>query len=222
MKKTILKLGGHLLKNELFKKYAETLNEAIEIKKDLIIVIGGGDKAREFIEIGRNLNLSESFLDYLGILISQVNALIFHQYLSKYNEIYFVKELDKLIELANLNKAIICGGFFPTISTTTVACMISELVNGELLYATNVEGIYDKDPKKFKEAKLLSRVHIDDLIKIFEKNQEFYAGGYKLFDLQSLQILKRSKIPVRVFNGKIPENILKVIKNEDIGTIVYY
>jgi uridylate kinase len=100
--------------------------------------------------------------------------------------------------------------------------MISELVNGELLYATNVEGIYDKDPKKFKEAKLLSRVHIDDLIKIFEKNQEFYAGGYKLFDLQSLQILKRSKIPVRVFNGEIPENILKVIKNEDIGTIVYY
>ncbi len=222
MRKIVLKIGGHLLERQSFKKYSEILNEAIKIKKDLIIVVGGGDKAREFIKIGRTLGLSESFLDYLGILVSHINALIFHQYLSKYNEIYFVKDLDRLIELANLNKAIICGGFYPTISTTTVACMISELVNGELLYATNVEGIYDKDPKKFKDAKLYARIHIDELIKIFEKNQEFYAGGYKLFDLQSLQIIKRSKIPVRVFNGENAENILKAIKNENIGTIIYY
>jgi Uridylate kinase len=173
MRKIVLKIGGHLLERQSFKKYSEILNEAIKIKKDLIIVVGGGDKAREFIKIGRTLGLSESFLDYLGILVSHINALIFHQYLSKYNEIYFVKDLDRLIELANLNKAIICGGFYPTISTTTVACMISELVNGELLYATNVEGIYDKDPKNLKMRNFMLEFISMNLLRFLKKIKNF-------------------------------------------------
>jgi len=219
VKSFVLKIGGHLLDDNL-EEYAEILKEILSKYKDLNIhtVIGGGKKARDYIEIGRKIGIDEASLDYIGILISQINAYLFYQYLSKYIEINYVKNFEEIVNAINSNKKIICGGLFPSISTTTVACIIAEVSRSELLYATNVEGIYDKDPNKFKDAKFYKEIHIDQLLEFFAKKEDYKAGEYKLFDILSLQIIKRSRIPVRVFNGKKKENLLKVFENENIGT----
>jgi len=89
-----------------------------------------------------------------------------------------------------------------------------------LLYATNVEGVYDKDPNLYKDAVFIKKLSIDELAKILEKSMSISAGEYKLFDPQSLHIIRRSKIVVRVFNGKKEENIKRALENDDIGTII--
>lgn len=219
----VLKLGGHLINKENIASYCDVLKRSIEENKILHIVVGGGSFAREFIEAGRRLGLSEFLLDEIGIRISRVNALIIHSYLSKsFGNLIIAEELKDLLNFSKNGYSIICGGFFPSISTTTVACMIAELCEAKLYYATDVEGIYDKDPKKHKDAKLMKEISIDDLISIMSVQQDLRAGEYKLFDVHSLEILKRSKIEVRVFNGSNPENIIKALRNENIGTLIYH
>ncbi len=222
-KPIVLKLGGHLLfsTENSFEEYCRTLANVVSSYK-IHIVVGGGQKAREYIKIGRNLGLNESILDQIGINISQLNAYLAFNYLSKFTEIYFVKNFEELVDKLNSGKKVICGGLFPSISTTTVACIIAELCNGFLFYVTDVDGVFDKDPKLYKDAKLFKELSIEELISLLSKTQDFRAGEYKLFDQHSLEIMKRSKIPVRVFNGKNPENIIKVLRNENIGTLIYY
>ncbi len=221
-KPIVLKLGGHVLfSNEnSFETYCKTLVNVVPNYK-IHIVVGGGQKAREYIRIGRKLGLNESVLDHLGIIISQLNAYLMFNYLSKTTEIVFVKNFEEVLNNVVSGKKVICGGLFPSISTTTVASILAELCGGIILYATDVEGIFDKDPKLYKDAKLLDKLSVEELIALLSKTQDFRAGEYKLFDYHSLEIIKRSKIPVRVFDGRNPENIIRVLRDENIGTLVY-
>jgi uridylate kinase len=218
----VLKIGGHLIteSEETFISYARILDKLSSKYKNFHIVIGGGKWARSYINIGRSLSLPESYLDFIGIHISQINAQIIHESLSNKSDFSFVKTFDELVEKINEGKRIICGGLFPSISTTTVACLVSELSRASLLYATNVEGVYDKDPNLYKDAVFIKKLSIDELAKILEKSMSISAGEYKLFDPQSLHIIRRSKIVVRVFNGKKEENIKRALENDDIGTII--
>ena len=220
----MLKLGGHLLfsKPDSFKDYVIVLDKVLADFKNLFIVVGGGQKARDYIKLGRELNLSEAYLDQLGIMISHVNAFLIYSYLIRNHRVKFVTSWEEFIELAGSDYALISGGLLPSISTTTVACLMAEATNAMLLYATDVEGVYDKDPKKHADAKLFKEIEIEDLIKVLRDTQDMRAGQYKLFDQHALDIMKRSKIPVRVFNGLNVENIIRAIKNENIGTLIYY
>jgi len=223
-KSFVLKLGGHLLfiKPNSFIEYCKVLDEALNETKRLHVVVGGGEKAREYIEIARNLGLNEALLDKVGIMVSHINAFLIYSYLSKEHEVILAKNWHEILSALNSSKSIITGGLIPSISTTTVACLLAEVSNSMLLYATDVEGVYDKDPKKEPNAKFYKEIEIDELINVMSSSQDFRAGKYKLFDMHALNIMKRSRIPVRVFNGIKAENIIKAIKNENIGTIVYY
>jgi uridylate kinase, putative len=218
----VLKIGGHLIteNEDSFLKYSNLLQNLAVKYKNFHIVIGGGKWARNYINIGRKLYLPEPYLDFIGIQISQINASIIYKILAEQSTFAFIRNFDELIQKLNEGKRIICGGLFPTISTTTVACIVAELSKSMLLYATNVDGVFDKDPNVYKDARLIKKMNINDLINIITPAHSSLAGDYKLFDPQSLQIIKRSKIPVRVFNGKIEENIKRALENEDIGTIV--
>jgi len=224
MKNFVLKLGGHLLfrSPNSFLEYAEILKEVIHEIGNIYIVVGGGQKAREYIDIGRKLSLTEAHLDQIGIMLSRVNAYILYSYLSKYCKIKFISNWEDFINNINSGISLISGGLLPSISTTTVACIMAEASGATLLYATDVEGVYDKDPKVSSDAKLFHEIEINELINVLSKSQDIKAGQYKLFDRHSLEIMKRSKIPVRVFNGLDPRNIIRAIKNENIGTLIYY
>ena len=93
-------------------------------------------------------------------------------------------------------------------------------MNAKILYnLTDVEGVYDSDPDENSDAKLISKMSINELEKLISKF-ETKAGHYPLFDFTAIQIIKRSRIFVHFINGKNPENLSKAIAGEKVGTII--
>jgi len=228
MKKIVIRIGGHLLFS-LNRINVDLINElSILIKKIcdegsiVRLVVGGGDYAREYIKAAEVIGASEFEKDYLAILITRANAFLLKLALKDYAYDYIPQTLDELLKLNNLtNKVIVCGGLIPAQSTMSVAAMLAEAIKADLIVdATDVEGVYTCDPKTHPNAKLLKKVSTQELKKIL-KEQRMKAGYYELVDQQAINIIERAKIPLRIVNGKHVENILKAVKNEDVGTLVF-
>ena len=184
-------------------------------------VVGGGDIAREYMKIIKKANLNNSIQDLIGIAVSRINALTLTTLYYEYPPYSIPQNLDQVLNQISIHNLIFTGGFQPGQSTTGVATIIAEALNAELIIATNVDGIYDKDPRRYPNAKKYDNIRFDQLKKIFEKKSQ-EAGEYKLIDNLSLKILERSRIPVIVLNGNPPSNLLKAILGEKIGTKIIY
>ncbi len=220
----VIKIGGHLLfeKGRLRRNYIRSLLGALKKlsrEDDPIVVVGGGQAAREYVTAGRELGVNESLLDMLGIQASRVNAALLH---TAYHGSppAIPTTIEEAGRLSRLYKPLFVGGLQPAQSTTTVAALLAEAFNAPLYIATNVEGIFTDDPRRNPEAKLLKQVHISRLKEMFSSPSA--AGGYALLDPLTIAVLERSKIPTRVFSGEPPENILRAVTRGDIGTLVTY
>ncbi|TFG14570.1 MAG: UMP kinase [Promethearchaeota archaeon] len=208
----VIKVGGSLLfteNNEINSKKISELSKIIKNKPDfdkLVIICGGGSIAREYIRAVRLFTGNEALCDIFGIDISRINAKVI---ISSLKEVAY-PQVPKSIEdlsIANLfNKVIIMGGLQPGQSTTSVALEVAEFIGAnELIILTDVDGIYNKDPKRFTDAKLLSKLNYEKLQEILinsTNDKQAAAGEYRIFDVVSLQILKRSNIKVIVMSGK--------------------
>lgn len=133
------------------------------------------------------------------------------------------EELSKAIITS---KIVIMGGLQPGQSTTSVAIQVAEFLKAErLIILTDVDGIYDKDPKVFDDAKLLRELNYDSLQKIILEisgDKQAAAGEYRIFDAVSLQILKRSNVVVSVISGSNLEQFKTLWNNEkaNVGTTI--
>jgi len=208
----VLKLGGSILfeglnlKRRILEYWTEKIHELSESLDKVVVVIGGGSPARLYIGWGRNLRLSEHTCDVLGILASRINAFLMAEYMRK--KLQSLKVASKipysiyeLIPLLDLYDVVLCGGFIPGQSTMGVAAEVAEAISSKyLLVATDVDGVYDKDPKKYPDAKRVEKEGIGRVIRRFVE-YEYSAGTYKLFDVQSLKVIQRARIWVIVFNG---------------------
>jgi len=126
-----------------------------------------------------------------------------------------------------LNKVGIAGGFLPGQSTTSVVLQIAEAINVEnLIILSDVDGIYDKNPKVNEDAKKFNTISTDELEKLIlnSKENQASAGEYRIFDAVSLQLFKRNDILVRLINGKKMDNLAKLLKENfktsQIGTLI--
>ncbi|MEM1832129.1 MAG: UMP kinase, partial [Desulfurococcaceae archaeon] len=120
------------------------------------------------------------------------------------------------------SKVVVLGGLQPGQSTNAVAAIVAEMINADLiLNATDVDGIYDSNPKKNPQAKLLKEVHIKELEEMLSDKE--LAGYYELFDRVGLNIVKRSKIPLVFLSVYNTENIRRAINGEEfVGTRIIY
>lgn len=186
------------------------------------IVTGGGGTARKYITLGRKAGIKEAHLDLLGIWASRLNAYLVAFYLGDLAYSKVPESLEEFIEKWSYGKVVVTGGFQPGQSTATVASLVSEATNSDLLVlATNVDGVYDKDPRKFSEARLLPRLSTIELKKILELTQSVNAGTYELLDPLAIKIIERSKIKVLVVNFKNLDKLLDIISgNISIGSLV--
>jgi uridylate kinase len=108
----------------------------------------------------------------------------------------------------------------PGITTDTVAALVAERVNAELLVkGTDQDGVYDKDPRKHPDAVKLDRLSIEDLAKVFEESVH-KAGIHQIIDPEAIKVLKRKRLKLVVVNGFKPENLLAAIKGENVGTVI--
>ena len=111
------------------------------------------------------------------------------------------------------------GGTTPGHSTDAVAAELAEKIDADLLViATDVDGIYDKDPKKYQDAKLFREISIDKLIEMCGTEWK-RAGESVAIDGPALKIAKRSRYDIIVVNGKKLDNLKRALLKEDfIGT----
>jgi uridylate kinase len=186
------------------------------------IVSGGGSNARKYISMGRDLNLSESYLDLLGIWASRLNANLIAFALGDIAYPVVPDSLEDFIEKWSSGKVVVTGGFQPGQSTAAVAALVAEATNSStLIVATNVDGVYDKDPKVYKDAVMLKELTINKLKEILENSQSVKAGTYELLDPMAMKIIQRSRIKVIVMNYRYISSLSDLIKdNKNIGSTV--
>ena len=226
--RAVLKLGGSLLygdANEIItdriKVYAASIKSLVKDGNEFVIIVGGGKAARTFITAARELGANEAQCDWLGIKMARHNAELLCAALGDVAYPKIAESLDELEVAMGFGKVVLMGGLNPGQSTNAVAALEAETVNAEiLLNATNVDGVYDKDPK-LSDAKKLDKVDISEL-KMILSGGGTRAGEYKLFDPVALRVIERSKIKTIIFDGNDPDNLRKLIKGEAVGTIVLY
>jgi uridylate kinase len=222
MNSIVISLGGSVLISDdvdstYFQKLTNFLTELSKQYK-IYIIIGGGKTARTYINLGRNLNFNEETLDTFGIDITRINARILTNLLNISNE-KIPKSTDEAKEIDK--QIIIMGGTTPGHSTDMVGAELAEKIGAKkFIIATNVDGVYNKDPNKYSDAKQLKEISIEKLIN--EYGTEWSSAGKNIvIDGPCLKIIKRAKIPTYVLNGKKLEELKKVINNEDFnGTII--
>lgn len=225
--KLVLKIGGSLLfsKNQefniyRFKKFAEVIRKLRNQNHDLVLVVGGGVLAKALVKMGKMLEAEHDALDRLGIAATWVCAQLMITALGDIAYPIPIMTEQQLTSLKETEKLLVLGGLHPGQSTNAVATCAAELTNSTILInATDVEGVYNGDPKRSTKVKLLPELTIEQLQEIVS-SLETEPGTYPLFDKCALDIAKRANIEIWFVNGSNPENILLAIKEGKIGTRV--
>ena len=224
--RVVLKIGGSLLYDEkgnaipeVIRKYSEVIRTLVESGHNFMIVVGGGKPARDFISTARALGANEAQCDWIGIKLARMNAELVSAALGNIAYPRIVETLDELETAFVTEKVVLMGGLVPGQSTNAVAAVSAELLNAEiLLNATNVDGVFDKDPKE-PGAKKLDTLSIEELKRILSGGGT-RAGEYKLFDPVALRVVERARIKTVIFNGNQPENVQHILEGKKIGSVV--
>ena len=228
-KRILLKLSGEALSGskdngidfERVIEIAKEVKDCLDMGFSIAIVVGGGNfwrgKANDFME--------RQTSDYIGMLATTMNALAlqdaFRQIdvpvrvetaieMRKVAEFYLREKCEKHLEKG---RVVIfgCGTGNPFFSTDTAAALRAAEINADILVkATNVDGIYDKDPKKYKDAKLIKETTYNEVL-----NKKL-----KVMDLTAITLCMEESIPIIVFNINKPGMLKQALITDDIGSIV--
>ena len=228
-KRVLIKLSGEALAKENgfgidFDKVLDICSEIITISKlgaEIGIVVGGGNFWR-----GRsNTDMDRCTSDYIGMLGTTMNALAIGDAFKQLNQPvrvqtgvemrqiaeYYIK--DRALKHLNNKRIVVfgCGTGSPFFSTDTAAALRAAEINADvLLKATNVDYIYDKDPKKYNDAVKIPNISYIDVL---NKN-------IKVMDTTSVTLCMDNNIPIIVFDIHKKGNLTKIINGEKVGTIV--
>ena len=222
-KRIVIKLYGKIFGMDnvkILKDYARFLVKITKVCQP-IIVTGGGTIARHYISYARSSGADESSLDELGIEISRLNAKLLIYALKHKAYPHPPTTLQEIRNAVDEGAIVVTGGLHPGHSTNGTAALIAEKVRAyEFLNATDVDGVYDLDPNKFKQAKMFRRIELKKLRSMLV-NQESVAGGYDLMDILALKIIERSKIKTRIIKADI-KTLEKAIKGDSVGTEIIF
>jgi len=220
----VVRIGGSVvaspINTDLLGKYADIIKAVKQQGHKVVVVLGGGELARDFIGIAKKLDLDMIAQDEIAISCSRLFAQLF---LKKLGEVACSKvaiTLDDAAQCIAEGKVVVMGGLRPGITTDAVAALVAERVHAELLVkGTDQDGVYDKDPRKYSDAVKLDKLSINDLSRVFEENAH-KAGIHQIIDPEAIKVLKCKPLKLIVVNGFKPENLLAAIEGENVGTII--
>src|SRR5678815_3870374 len=160
----VIKLSGSIFNfkttSKSLKEYAQLLLD-IQAKVQPVVVSGGGIIARHYVNLARSLGSDESSLDEMGIEISRLNAMLLSAALGDSVYPIIPSNLEEISIACQSGKIVVSGGLHPGQSTNATAALISEKIKADrFLNATDVDGVYDSDPKKSSKAKPVSYTHL--------------------------------------------------------------
>ncbi len=231
-KRVLLKLSGEALQGDLgygvdpkvASSIAEQIKEVHGLGIDLAIVIGAGN-------IFRGLQASKAGMDratadYIGMLATIINSMVLQDALEKigvHTRVQSAIEVKELAEpyirrkaMRHLEKKRViifaAGTGNPYFTTDTAAALRAIEIGADVIFkATKVDGVYTKDPVKFKDAKRFEKLRYIDVLK----------KRLQVMDATAISLCMDNELPIVVFNLTKPGNILKAITGEkNIGTLV--
>ncbi len=224
--KIVISLGGSIIipseVNYTYLKKFVSLIKRYSKNNKIVIVTGGGITARKYINSLRKDNLNEDIYSLIGIATTKLNARLVNGF---FNKIIVdlpdsLQEVKKSLEKDNV---VVIGslGFQPDMTSDGDAAEVAEYIKADLfLNLTNVNGLYDKDPKKFKDAKLVSNIGFDEFYKIAKKIG-FKAGQHFVLDYRGAEIIKKANIKTIILNGVDLNNLENVLNGKKfIGTVI--
>ena len=229
-KRVLLKLSGEAMAGddktginiEVVGNICDKIKEVIEMGVQVAIVVGGGNFWR-----GRRNGeqMEKTTADYMGMLATAMNALSLQDALEArgiFTRVQTAIEMREIAEPFIKRKAIkhlekgrvvifACGTGHPFFSTDTGAALRAAETDSEvILLAKTIDGVYSADPKEDPNAVKYDEISYLDIL-----NQDL-----KVMDSTATSLCKDNQIPLVVFGIDDPENIVRIIKGERIGTLV--
>lgn len=228
-KRVLLKLSGEALAGEqktgvnaeTVGKICDKIKEVVQMGVEVAIVVGGGNFWR-----GRNGHQMErTTADYMGMLATAMNGLALQDALEArgiYSRVQTAIEMKEIAEPFIQRKAekhltrgrvviFACGTGHPFFTTDTAAVLRATEINAEvILLGKSIDGVYSADPKLDPNAVKYEEISYLDVL-----NKDL-----KVMDSTATALCKDNNIPLLVFGIADPENIVRAVKGEKVGTIV--
>ena len=227
-KRILLKLSGEALagKNktgidtETVDKICEQIKELIKMKTEVAIVVGGGNFWR-----GANKKMERTTSDYMGMLATTMNGLALQNTLEEkgvYTRLQTAIEMREIAEpyikrraVRHLEKGRVvifgCGTGNPYFTTDTAAALRAAEIDAEvILVGKTIDGVYSADPKIDKNAKKFDEISYLDIL----------SDNLKVMDATAISLCRDNNIKLIVFGIADPENIVKIVKGEKVGTLI--
>jgi uridylate kinase len=174
----------------------------------LMVTVGGGRTARDYISIGRDLGLTEFELDEIGIEVTRLHARLLAARIGPPTPSQPPTTVREAVELVHRASPIVLGGTEPGHTTDGVAALLAVRLRAvRLVNATNVNGIYDRDPRKFPGARRIARLSWPEFRALVSSETDGTAGQSFLFDRLGADSLSRSAIPLSVVHGRDLANL---------------
>jgi uridylate kinase len=230
-KRILLKLSGESLMgnkgfgidNSVLDFFAREIKKVHEAGVEVGLVIGGGNIYRGLSASSQGIDRATG--DQMGMLATMINSLALQNALEKVKlqtRLMSAIKMDTIAEsyirrraIRHLEKGrvVICGAGTgqPYFSTDTAASLRAVEIGADaIIKGTRVDGIYDSDPEKNPDAKFYRKISYHDVL---NKN-------LRVMDLTAISLCKENDLPVVVFNMNKPDNLLKLINGEEIGSSV--
>lgn len=232
-KRVLLKVSGEALMGnqgfgidpEVVNRVAEQIKEVHALGAELAVVVGGGNIFRG-VQNCTKLGMPQAAADYVGMLATVMNGSVLQAMLKKVGvpcRLMSAIDMHAIAEPYIRNKAIrhlekgrvvifSAGTGNPFFTTDTAAALrASEIDAQAMLMAKNkVDGIYNKDPRKFDDAKKFDKLSYEDLI----------VKDLKIMDVSAVALCKDNKIPLFVFDFEAKDGITEILQGNNIGTYV--
>ncbi len=229
--RVLLKISGEALAGsahrgldfDVIGQVCDVVKQAVEMGVQVGIVVGGGNFWRGLKDGGDRMERTRA--DHMGMLATVINALAVADSLEQrgvevrvqtaiaMNAIAEPYIRGKAIRHLEKGRVVIfgCGTGNPFFSTDTGAVLRAvEIEADAILLAKNIDGVYSADPAKDPTAVRYDRITFDEVL----------AKHLAVMDTTATSLAMDNRMPVQVFALKDPENILRVLKGEQIGTIV--
>lgn len=231
-KRILLKLSGEALMGDknygidsnLLEKYSSQIKKLHRSGIEIAIVIGGGNIYRGIEAEESGINRVQG--DYMGMLATLINSMALQSHLEKLEcdtRLMSGFNIDQVCEpfirrraIRHLEKGriVIFGAglgkpYFTTDSTASLRAI--EIEADIVLKGTRVDGVYDFDPEKVKEAKKYSELSFN----------EAYEKNLNIMDMTAFTLCKENNLPIIVFDMNKPGNLVKLVEGEKIGTLIY-
>lgn len=226
MSRYVISLGGSLLSpREGLPEYLESLRDLLlselEKERQFFLVTGGGELARRYMDLSRRAGASQYHLDLIGIEATRMNALLLSSHFGKFSNAQPFRTVEEAALYGELYPVVVGGGTVPGHSTDAVSALVAERVGAELFVnLTVVDGVYDRDPRKHKDARLIKRMSTEELLKMTVSGG-FSAGGHMVIDPLAAVVLHRSGIKCAVANGMDLKNLESILSGEEFkGTLI--